>query len=134
MQDVPKNKFFRNARQRAANILKNKQRLNHLLRVSADKLKEVNVKNIKSATLIERIRVIIRMVRAYASGRYRGIKLTNVLLLVAAIVYFVTPLDLVPDFIPITGFIDDFTVVLWVYGKLQEEIDAYLAWENEQFA
>lgn len=134
MQDVPKNKFFRNARQRAANILKNKERLNHLLRVSADKIKEVNVRNIKNSSLVERVRVLIRMVRAYASGRYRGIKVTNLLLLVAAIVYFVTPLDFVPDFIPITGFVDDFTVVLWVYGKLQEEIDAYLAWENEQLA
>ena len=132
MRDVPRNKFFRNARQRAGRILRNKERLNHLLHVSADKLKEINVRNIKNSTLVERIRVLIRMVRAYASGRYRGIKITNVLLLVAAIVYFVTPLDLVPDFIPITGFVDDFTVVLWVYGKLQEEIDAYLAWEKEQ--
>lgn len=134
MQDVPKNKFFRNARQRAANILKNKKRLNHLLRVSTDKLKEVNVRNIRNSSLVERVRVLIRMVRAYASGRYKGIKITNVLLLVAAIVYFVTPLDLVPDFIPITGLVDDFTVVLWVYGKLQQEIDAFLTWENEQLA
>lgn len=132
MDDVRKNRFFRNAKHRAANILKDRERLNYLLRVSADKLKDVNVRNIKNSALVERLRVLIRMVRAYATGRYRGIKIGNVLLLVAAIVYFVTPIDLIPDFIPITGLLDDFTVVLWVYGKLQEEIDNYLEWENEQ--
>ena len=70
------------------------------------------------------------MVQAYRKGHYREIKIQNILLVVAALVYFVTPLDLVPDFIPITGLIDDFTVVLWVYNKLQEEIDNYLEWER----
>lgn len=130
MEQVNQNKFFKNAKQRASQILKNRERLNHLLRISGDKLKEVNLQNIKNSSLVERLRVFSRMIRAYAKGHYRGIKITNVLLLVAAVVYFVTPLDLVPDFIPITGLIDDFTVVLWVYNKLQDEIDTYLAWEN----
>lgn len=130
MEHVHQNKFFKSARQRASNIFRNKEKLNHLLRISGDKLRDVNIKNIKNSTLVERLMVFSRMIRAYAKGHYRGIKLTNVLLLVAAVVYFVTPLDLIPDFIPITGLIDDFTVVLWVYNKLQEEIDAYLAWEN----
>ncbi len=130
MEQVNQNKFFKNAKQRASQILKNRERLNHLLRISGDKLKEVNLKNIKNSSLVERLMVFSRMIRAYAKGHYRGIKITNVLLLVAAVVYFVTPLDLVPDFIPITGLIDDFTVVLWVYNKLQDEIDTYLAWEN----
>lgn len=130
MDQVHQNKFFKNAKQRASNILKNKDKLNHLLRVSGDKLKDVNLKNIKNSSLVDRLMVFSRMIRSYVTGHYRGIKVTNLLLIVAAVVYFVTPLDLVPDFIPITGLIDDFTVVLWVYNKLQEEIDAYLAWEN----
>ncbi|MTI21092.1 DUF1232 domain-containing protein [Fulvivirga sp. RKSG066] len=132
MESARENKFFKNAKQRASRILKNKEQLQYLLKAAGDKLKDVNVQNIKNSSLAERIRVIRRMIIAYAKGEYRQIKATNVLLLVAAVVYFVTPVDLVPDFIPITGFIDDFSIVVWVYSKLQQEIDEYILWENSK--
>jgi len=130
MENPNRNRFFRSAKQRAAKILQNKERLNQLLHRAGDKLKDANVKNIKNNSLVERIRVISRMIKAYVKGEYRQIKITNVLLLIAAVVYFVTPVDLVPDFIPITGFVDDFSIVIWVYSKMQQEIDNYMLWEK----
>ncbi len=130
MKNVEGNKFFERAKTKADKLLSNNQRLRQLFNTSKEKLSEIDVSTISSSKLVIRLRVLIRMVKAYATGNYRDIETKNILLMVAALVYFVTPLDLVPDFIPITGLLDDFTVVLWVYNKVQEEIDKFIAWEE----
>lgn len=131
MENVNENKFFRNAKQRAANILKNKEKLRHLMNASGEKLKDINFDKIKDNKFVDRVKVIIRMIKSYKSGEYRAIRWQSILLLVAALVYFVTPIDLIPDFIPLTGYLDDLTVIVWVYNKLKEEIDNYILWEEQ---
>lgn len=131
MRNINDNKFFRDARQRAGKILDNKERLLNLLRVSGEKMKEIDLSKVRENKFIDRLKVIIRMVKAYKNGDYRGIQIQNILLLIAALLYFVTPIDLIPDFIPLTGFVDDFTVVIWVYTRLQEEIDKFILWEKQ---
>jgi uncharacterized membrane protein YkvA (DUF1232 family) len=130
MKDVEKNKFFEKAREKASSVLNNNDRLKQLFANSTEKLSTVNLENFKGSKFVDRIRVLIRMVKAYKRGEYRNIKLQNILLIVAALVYFVTPLDLIPDFIPITGLVDDFTVIVWVYNKVQQEIDKFMEWEG----
>ncbi len=44
---------------------------------------------------------------------------------VAALVYFVTPIDAMPDFAPLVGFLDDIGVVAWTIKFLGDEITAY---------
>ncbi|MEQ9165228.1 MAG: YkvA family protein [Fulvivirga sp.] len=130
MRDVEQNKFFEKAREKASSVLNNNDRLKQLFTNSSEKLGALNLENFKSSKFVDRVRVLIRMVKAYKRGEYRNIKLQNILLIVAALVYFVTPLDLIPDFIPITGLVDDFTVVVWVYNKVQQEIDKFIEWES----
>jgi len=71
-----------------------------------------------------------RMVRAYMNGDYREIPWKNLLYITAGIVYFVTPLDLIPDFIPLTGFMDDLTVLMWVFNSVRSSIDDFEEWEK----
>lgn len=130
MKDVEQNKFFDKAKEKASSVLNNNDRLKQLFANSTEKLGTVNLENFKGSKFVDRIRVFIRMVKAYKRGEYRDIKLQNILLIVAALVYFVTPLDFIPDFIPITGLVDDFTVLVWVYNKTQQEIDKFIEWEN----
>lgn len=130
MENIDKNKFLKNAINRASKIIKNNDRLKHVITASGEKLGNMNIGSIKSGKFIGRVKVIIRMVKSYRKGTYRDIEWQSLVLLVAALVYFITPIDLIPDFIPITGFVDDITVVVWVYNKLQEEIDRYIMWEK----
>lgn len=73
-----------------------------------------------------------RLIKAYALGQYREIPWKTILLIVAAVIYFVNPLDLVPDLIPLTGLTDDFAVLLWVYNAVSNEIDKFLRWEKNR--
>jgi uncharacterized membrane protein YkvA (DUF1232 family) len=49
-----------------------------------------------------------------------------------AILYFVSPIDLIPDWLPLAGFVDDAAVILFVIRQLKQDIDGFLAWENAQ--
>jgi uncharacterized membrane protein YkvA (DUF1232 family) len=51
-------------------------------------------------------------------------------MIVAALVYFVVPLDMIPDFIPIGGYIDDFALILAIFRKVKEDVVAFQAWER----
>ena len=130
MKNVEGNSFFEKAKEKAQQTISNNQRLKQLFENSKDKLSTIDLSSVASGKLVSRLKVLIRMVKAYAKGDYREVDTKNIVLMVAALVYFVTPIDLVPDFIPITGLLDDFTVVLLVYNKLQEEIDHFIVWES----
>lgn len=130
MKDVEKNTFFKKARSKAGSLFNNNQRLAQLFHTARLKMDELDLADLSKTRFITRLKVLVRMVKSYKNGSYRDVQIQNVLLMVAALIYFVTPIDLIPDFIPITGLLDDFTIVVWVYNKVQEEIDRFLNWEK----
>jgi uncharacterized membrane protein YkvA (DUF1232 family) len=88
--------------------------------------------NSRIRDLSDQIKRLGRMVRAYADGSYRDVNAGSIALAVAAILYFVTPLDLIPDAIPGAGFVDDATVIAFVLARLQLELDRFAMWERSQ--
>lgn len=78
----------------------------------------------------ENFNLIVRMIRAYAKGEYNGISKTNVALSLAAILYFLSPIDLIPDFLA-AGLLDDLALLTWLYNNLKGEIEDFLTWEEE---
>lgn len=81
--------------------------------------------------LTEPLSIFIRMVKAHFNGTH---KLTNSTLglVLLALVYFISPIDLIPDFLGFFGYADDFSVIMAVYVKLQDEINQFLDWERTQ--
>lgn len=88
-------------------------------------------KNPKIQQVIEPISIFIRMVKAHFSGTHKLSNSTLGLVLLA-LIYFLSPFDLVPDFLGLIGFADDVTVILAVYSKLKLEIKDFLEWEKAQ--
>jgi uncharacterized membrane protein YkvA (DUF1232 family) len=124
------NTFFQIAKNKAAQLLGKRGRLLLLVLQLADKLRTLNWQTVKKSNLKEKFLVLGRITKAYASGNYRNIPWKPMVFMVAAILYFISPIDLIPDLLPITGLTDDFAVLLWVYNSAQVEIDKFLAWEK----
>ncbi|HEY0652859.1 MAG TPA: DUF1232 domain-containing protein [Chryseosolibacter sp.] len=103
-----------------------------LLSKLAMKLREVNWKELKKEDAKEKFFVLGRLIKAYAQGKYKAIPWKTLLIIVAAVIYFVNPLDFVPDLIPIAGLADDFAVLLWVYNAVSGEVEKFLSWERTQ--
>ena len=75
---------------------------------------------------------MIRLIRAYHQGEYRDISSQNLLVIVAAIIYFVSPFDVIPDSVPIFGHIDDALVVRLAMKSVRADLDTFMAWETSK--
>lgn len=82
------------------------------------------------AAIINPVMDALRLIRAYANGSYRDISWQSLLILVASIVYFVMPVDLVPDFILGLGLLDDAAILAWTLRTLNQDLQRFLAWEQ----
>lgn len=58
------------------------------------------------------------------TGKYKDYSKAKLVIIVAAVIYVVSPLDLFPDFI-FGGFIDDVSIVVWVLKEIGEELEKY---------
>ena len=75
------------------------------------------------------IQVLVRLTRAYARGDYRQVSKSTIILIAAALAYFVSPIDAIFDHLPLGGFLDDAAVLAWVVSEVRAEIEAFRAWE-----
>ena len=73
-----------------------------------------------------------RMVRAWAKREYKDVSPRAIVTAVAALVYFANPLDLIPDFIPVLGQLDDVVILGYLLKVLNKEIERFLTWEAAQ--
>jgi uncharacterized membrane protein YkvA (DUF1232 family) len=72
---------------------------------------------------------LFRLVKSWINGSYRKIHWQTIVLAIAAIIYFVDPFDLIPDFIPVIGYLDDAVVVGWLVMSIRADINRFLEWE-----
>ena len=126
------NSFYQKAKEKASSIVGDKERMNELLTSSREKLHKINFEDSKISRLGVNLRVIIRLIKAYANGSYRELPWKSLVALVSGVVYFLMPVDLLPDFIPFTGFLDDFTVIMLLSGVFQQDIEDFLIWEENK--
>jgi uncharacterized membrane protein YkvA (DUF1232 family) len=70
------------------------------------------------------------LIRDWISGDYRGIPFKAMLLVMAGIVYFVAPIDIIPEFIVGLGLLDDAVILGWIIAQIGKELDDYRAWKR----
>ncbi len=102
------------------------------LSAAGNKLKRMAENSEDLKELKTKLQVLMRMAQSHISGKYRAFPVSSIILIVFALVYFITPVDLIPDFVPALGFTDDASVVFLIAKKLNKDIDHFIKWENEQ--
>lgn len=84
-------------------------------------------------TVSERVNAVPRLVRTTLRGTYRGVSRGRLALVVAAVAYVASPVDLLPELVlPVLGLADDALVISWAVRAFLEETDRFLAWELGQ--
>lgn len=73
---------------------------------------------------------MIRVIREYQRGEYRDMSAPKLLITIAAIIYFVSPFDVIPDWVPVLGHIDDAFVVSLALKSVRGDLDTFMAWET----
>lgn len=78
----------------------------------------------------ETLEALIRLLKAWVRGRYSVVPWRTIVFATAGVVYFVDPLDLIPDPIPVIGYLDDATVLAFVLRFIRKDVERFLAWER----
>ena len=76
------------------------------------------------------LNALVRLLKAWRRGDYPVVPWRTIIMAVGALIYFVDPFDLIPDFIPVIGYLDDATVVAFVVESIRRDLDKFLAWER----
>ena len=111
-------------------IVRQEQKLVELVQNVVAKLSKV-ANNPKVQRFIQPIQIFIRMIKAHFRGEHK-IAFSTLGLIVLALVYFLSPVDFIPDFLGVLGFADDLSVVMAVYTKVKDEVEQFLEWERTQ--
>ncbi|MBU8882703.1 DUF1232 domain-containing protein [Kaistella sp. DKR-2] len=83
----------------------------------------------KHKGFIRKIPVIIRMFKSVmAKGGYKP-EYKNVILPGLAFIYLISPLDILPDWIPVIGVLDDLAILALAMPMLMTEAEKFVAWE-----
>ena len=119
---------FRRAAIDAESFARDPDRLRQLL---ADAVGKINV--IPRGPFAETwayLMAMIRLLRSYHRAEYRDISETNLLTIIAALLYFVSPFDVIPDWVPVLGHIDDAFVIALALKSVRADLDTFMAWET----
>ncbi len=76
--------------------------------------------------------LLISFINDTFRGKYRIVNRTSILLAVAAVIYVVSPMDFVPDFILALGLLDDVAIVCWAVNVLGKELAEYKKSKDEK--
>ncbi|MBB3046267.1 uncharacterized membrane protein YkvA (DUF1232 family) [Litorivivens lipolytica] len=72
------------------------------------------------------------LLRDYSTRRYREIPWASIAAIVAALLYVLNPLDMIPDLLPIFGFIDDASILALCWSMVRTDLDKYRAFLRQQ--
>ncbi len=77
-------------------------------------------------------KVLIGMLKDVKNGVYHEVPWFTIATVVMALLYLLNPLDIIPDFIPGLGYIDDMAVLSIGMGWIQSDLHKYLDWKIDQ--
>ena len=78
----------------------------------------------------EDMQLLFGLIRDWISGDYKQIPTGSLVMILGAILYFVSPVDLVSDFIPLAGLIDDAAVIGFLVRQIRHDLQAYKNWKS----
>jgi uncharacterized membrane protein YkvA (DUF1232 family) len=78
--------------------------------------------------VIDDLKLLFELANDVIRQRYTEIPIGSVIMVAGALLYFLAPLDVVPDFFPAIGFTDDVTVILLVIRQINIDLDKYKLW------
>jgi uncharacterized membrane protein YkvA (DUF1232 family) len=78
---------------------------------------------------VDDFKLLLAVVRDYATGRYRKIPFWTIAAIVAGLLYVLNPFDLIPDFIPFFGQVDDAAVIAACLLMVRQDLHRYKKWK-----
>jgi len=82
--------------------------------------------------LIRDVWLLCLMINDFLRGRYRRVPVRSLVMMTLALLYILFPLDILPDYLPGYGQIDDVFLAFICIFFMEKDLTAYNFWRNEQ--
>ena len=125
LQEVEQN--FKNSKEEAEKLIEDKTKTNKKL---DDAFKKASENKGKLEEVWNYLQLFFSISRDYINGTYREVPKGSIIAIIASLIYFLSPIDLIPDFIPGIGYIDDIFVLGLVFNQVKSNLDEYEKWKN----
>lgn len=123
-------RFFDRFKEKALKIVGNSSELKNLLVKVQKKMDDMEGDDSLKGKIVAYLNLVIRMISNSVSGRYPDMPWQTLVMIVAGLIYFIAPIDALPDFIPVAGFLDDATILAWLGKSFQDDLNKYKDWEK----
>jgi len=111
-------------------------------KMTRDDIADVLGKEGKAKTLVEKtgflskywedIKTSFALIRDWFNGSYDKVPARMIVSLAGALIYLVSPLDLIPDWVPMAGLVDDAAMLAFVFQLSKVDLNAYRRWKGRQ--
>ncbi len=129
-QKISESTIFKNILSKAEEYLKKPLRVKKLLNDAYTKASQKKDVGTIAQDVWESLQTLSRMIKAAVTGEYTGIPTSTLVGGIAVILYFLSPIDFVPDFIPVLGLLDDAALLAWFMTSIKGEMDKFEEWER----
>lgn len=92
--------------------------------------KEDRLKKDKLFKLFDQVKLVMEMLKDFRAKKYTDIPWRTIGLLTAALLYFLNPFDIIPDFLPLLGYTEDAVAFLAIFKSLQTDLKNYCLWKG----
>jgi uncharacterized membrane protein YkvA (DUF1232 family) len=79
----------------------------------------------------QNMKLLFSVVKDYANGSYREVPWLTIAAIVGSLIYVFSPIDLIPDFIPVLGLTDDAAVLALCLKGIVSDLTKYQAWKRK---
>lgn len=113
---------------KAKNLLQDKEKIDGFLIDLEVKLSKIP----KAGKYFADVPIFILLVKSYLEKEYTKIPLGLILAILASLMYVLSPMDLIPDFVPILGYADDAAMIAIVYKLVHDDLQEYKDWRQDK--
>lgn len=97
--------------------------------VSENILEEKINNNSSFKKIIDEIKLFFSIIKDYTNGTYKEIPFWTIGAITFSLLYALSPIDFIPDFIPVIGYVDDALIIATCYKMVKKDLEKYKEWK-----
>ncbi len=113
---------------KAEKILNDKDKMDEFLERLEKKLKLIPL----AGTTLAMIPILVQMLKSYVKKEYTSIPIGSIIAIISALLYWLAPIDIIPDTLPGVGYLDDTLVIGTCIKLIGSDLEEYKKWQEGQ--
>ena len=123
-----KENYYESFEKKAEKKITNADKTSKLINDAMEKVNKISKGPVEE--IWDNLLVFFDLMSDWLKGNYRNVPIGSIIMIVASIIYFLTPFDIIPDFIVGLGYIDDMSIISYTFRQIQTDIDKYQVWRS----